>query len=92
MMPTTWTPEEDQTALRMRGEEKTISAISHELNRTWSSVECRLRKLDKAEAKRKAAPKVRPCLCCNNNFLSAGPHNRLCLDCRRKDVSPYATF
>lgn len=24
----------------------------------------------------------RPCMCCKNTFLSEGPHNRLCKNCR----------
>ncbi|MCL2346468.1 MAG: hypothetical protein FWC58_11535 [Desulfobulbus sp.] len=32
----------------------------------------------------------RPCLCCGQPFVSEGPHNRLCVKCRARDVSPYA--
>ncbi len=32
----------------------------------------------------------RPCLCCGRAFWSAGPGNRLCTECRKRSVSPYA--
>ena len=32
----------------------------------------------------------RPCLCCNKSFVSSGPGNRMCSECRRLSVSPYA--
>ena len=92
MTPTTWTPDEDRIALRMQGEGKTMGQIASALDRSERSVVCRLLKLADQLAKRKEKPKVRPCLCCQKSFTSAGAHNRLCLDCRRKDVSPYATF
>lgn len=31
----------------------------------------------------------RPCLCCRRPFMSEGPGNRLCSDCRALDVSPF---
>lgn len=46
--------------------------------------------------KPKMAPKpangkrTRKCMCCTKPFQSEGPHNRLCYDCRRLDISPYA--
>lgn len=33
---------------------------------------------------------LRPCLCCRQPFESAGPGNRMCPQCRTRDVSPYA--
>lgn len=33
---------------------------------------------------------IRPCLCCQTNFKSEGPMNRLCPSCRRTSVSVYA--
>lgn len=41
------------------------------------SMQTRLDKLIKA-----ANVKSRPCLCCGIDFLSEGPHNRLCKACR----------
>ncbi len=33
---------------------------------------------------------VRPCLCCRRPFESEGPGNRMCVECRARNVSPYA--
>lgn len=33
--------------------------------------------------------RVRTCMCCRREFLSQGPHNRLCTPCRGKSVGPY---
>jgi hypothetical protein len=30
----------------------------------------------------------RPCLCCGRTFYSEGPHHRMCINCRRKSLSP----
>lgn len=89
MTPTSWAPEEDRIALLKRDAGCSVAAISRALSRSERSVICRLLQLDEQQGKRKAAPKVRPCLCCGSKFTSAGPHNRLCLACRKKDVSPY---
>lgn len=43
-----------------------------------------------AKPKAGTACTTRPCMCCQRKFPSAGPHNRLCNSCRKKDVSPYA--
>lgn len=40
-------------------------------------------------APRRHTPKVRPCMSCRRNFLSQGPHNRMCVDCRHKSPSPF---
>jgi hypothetical protein len=34
--------------------------------------------------KRKERQKKRPCITCQTSFMSEGPHNRMCDDCRRK--------
>lgn len=39
------------------------------------------RHLDEIERARRT--KRRNCMCCQTHFLSEGPHNRLCPDCRR---------
>lgn len=31
---------------------------------------------------------IRPCLCCGDKFLSEGIHNRMCDDCRHRDMRP----
>ncbi len=38
----------------------------------------------------KSAARERPCLTCRAPFMSEGPGNRMCKDCRNRDVSPYA--
>lgn len=39
---------------------------------------------DRADTlKRAAKRKKRPCMCCGKVFLSEGPHNRLCDECRQ---------
>lgn len=41
---------------------------------------------------RRRDPIIRTCMCCPKKFLSEGPHNRLCPDCRGKsDGSSYGT-
>ena len=84
-----WTPDEDRIARELRASGLTLEKVGKALKRTASSVNSRLEALDLLV---KDGARVRPCLCCRKTFSSAGPHNRLCLDCRRKDVSPYATF
>lgn len=37
----------------------------------------------------KPAEQERPCLRCRKPFMSYGPGNRLCADCRTRDVSPF---
>lgn len=34
----------------------------------------------------------RPCMCCRQTFESEGIHNRLCGNCRGKNVGPDAAF
>ena len=82
-----WSPEDHATAVRLRAEGKTYAQIGSVLGRSFMSVNKRLNKICKLS---KPKPKFRPCLCCTKTFLSEGPHNRLCPDCRKKDVSPYA--
>jgi len=33
---------------------------------------------------RQARLKDRDCLCCSRKFTSEGPHNRMCMDCRKQ--------
>jgi hypothetical protein len=40
------------------------------------------------EADAKVKRMHRPCLCCGHAFQSEGIHNRLCDDCRHRDVAP----
>lgn len=41
------------------------------------------------DARRKRGP--RHCLCCGHIFQSEGIHNRMCDDCRHRDVAPDLT-
>lgn len=41
-----------------------------------------------AEADAKMKRRKRPCLCCNQEFMSEGIHNRMCDACRHRDVAP----
>lgn len=81
-------------ALRMRDAGKSVGQVATEVGRRESSVAARFQTLDRIAAKAAAASriKVRACLCCGADFKSDGPHNRLCQMCRRKDVSPFASF
>ena len=80
-----WSPEDRDKAWRLHCSGRSLKAIGRLLNRSPNSVYTSL------EATRRAnAEKKRPCLCCGTPFNSAGPHNRLCHVCRRRDVSPYA--
>lgn len=76
--------------------------IAARLGRAPSSVEGKLYSLGLSIRRRGAAlpaparpslpPKkgrvTRPCLCCGRPFPSAGPHNRLCESCRKREPDP----
>lgn len=84
-----WAPEESRRASDLRASGLTLDQIGKALDRSTNSVASHLEAMDRQV---KEGARKRPCMCCRKTFSSAGPHNRLCLDCRRKDVSPYATF
>lgn len=49
---------------------------------------------DQAKPRAVAKPKVkdgtpRNCMCCAAPFVSSGPGNRLCLNCRARSLSPF---
>ncbi len=81
-----WSAEEDKTITDLRADGETIAEIGRVLNRSPNSVASRLEALQRPV---KPGAKTRPCMCCRTPFKSAGPQNRLCLTCRRIDVSPY---
>lgn len=85
-----FTPEELQLVKSMREQGKTLQQIGNRIGCTPAAVTRRLEALESPAI----APKfrTRPCLCCKKQFPSAGNHNRLCIDCRRKDVSPYESY
>lgn len=59
-----------------------------QVNRKHTDAEALLAEPIKAPAA--IAQRKRPCLCCGASFFSSGPGNRLCSECRRLSVSPYA--
>lgn len=40
-------------------------------------------------ALKQRAKRSRPCLCCSQTFLSEGPHNRMCDNCRTLSTGPF---
>ena len=84
-----WTEEESQTAQRLRDKGKTPAQIARVLKRSECAIKGHLIRV-RNKGREKSVTKNRRCLCCQNEFVSAGPQNRLCNDCRRQSVSPYA--
>lgn len=82
--PTRWSAEEDRTLLSMKAAGASPIAIARQLRRPESSVYRRIEVIDSRAQRRE-----RPCMCCQNKFMSDGPHNRLCGRCRTKETSPY---
>ena len=85
-----YTPEELQLVKSLREQGQTLQQIGNRIGCSPASVTRRLEKLEAPEIT--VNTRKRPCLCCKKPFPSAGNHNRLCIDCRRKDVSPYESF
>lgn len=85
---TAWSLSEDRQVLTLLAAGKSACAIAKVLNRSESSVYRRIEIL----TRKKQEEKTRPCLCCGQQFASAGSHNRLCGACRAeaRNVSPYA--
>lgn len=78
-----WTHEDTSRALALRGKGWTYSRIGKLLNRTAQSVQMRL--VREGHEVTPAKTTRRACLCFRKPFNSAGAHNRLCADCRRKE-------
>ena len=88
----TWSKEEEAAAQAMRVAGNTLAAIGEALDRSLTSVQsclCRLENRRNLKLRPKN-PATRPCMCCQKPFVSEGSHNRLCGDCRNKNISPYA--
>ena len=87
-----WSPEEEAAAKAMRADGKTLAAIGEALDRSLTSVKSCLRRLETRCSLKLKQKKVanRSCLCCRKPFVSEGAHNRLCGDCRTRNISPYA--
>ncbi len=87
-----WSTEDETAAQDMRAAGKTLAEIGEALDRSTTSVDACLRRLEtrrnlQLKPKRLAN---RHCLCCRKPFVSEGAHNRLCGDCRTRNISPYA--
>ena len=80
-----WSLEDRTKAWNLRRSGQTLVQIGGALNRSVGSVNACLQRMTKENQARN-----RPCLCCRKPFPSAGAHNRLCLTCARRSVSPYA--
>lgn len=81
---TPWTDIEDGLLRTYIAEGVAPCAAARRLSRPESSVYRRIEALSL-----KAQKKLRPCLCCRAEFLSDGPHNRLCGRCRTKEKTPF---
>ena len=79
-----WSADEDKQLREWKAAGVSPIAMAKRLGRAESSVYRRLETL---------APKPerqqRECMCCRTQFMSDGPHNRLCTRCRTKETSPY---
>ncbi len=87
-----WTKEEEQRLLALATHRLSCAEIGAKLNRTAVSVEVRLKALSRGVvgAKKKEGRR-RPCLRCTRPFNSAGPHNRLCRECRQDTGTVFTT-
>lgn len=78
---------EDAVLRKLAGEGRSAIAIAKKMDRPESSVYRRMDVLGLRNAR--PSKTQRRCLCCSKDFLSDGPHNRLCGSCRIKNTSPY---
>ena len=78
---------EDAVLRQLASEGHKPIAIARRMARPESSVYRRMEALGLREGQK---PKTkRNCMCCRAEFLSDGPHNRLCTRCRHKDAGPF---
>lgn len=61
--------------------------IARRMDRAESSVYRRIQFLGLGPGQQQKTK--RNCMCCQKEFLSDGPHNRLCTRCRSKDSGPF---
>lgn len=81
-----WTETEDALLRGYIADGVSPCAAAQRLSRPESSVYRRIESLGLgAKADARPQRKARPCLCCSKQFLSEGPHNRLCGRCRGKE-------
>lgn len=76
-----WTEEETARLRRMVNARASMGEISRALSRSTASIQGHLNSLRPGPDK-EPSRKTRPCMCCRRPFPSAGPHNRLCENCR----------
>lgn len=81
--PTRWSADEDTAIRKGLAAGQAPSVIAASLGRPEPSVSRRI------EATSRKRITTRPCMCCQNNFQSEGPHNRLCGRCRTKEKTPF---
>ena len=82
-----FTADEDQQIRELVASGTAPVAIAKKLGRAESSIYRRMSTLGVGKNQK---PKTqRACMCCRTEFLSEGPHNRLCGRCRTKDVGPF---
>ena len=91
-----FTPAEDKQVMTLRYQGLTFEAVAKQLGRSYESCRCRHAELvnlaneqltSEAQDKNGTRPKTqqRSCMCCRRAFLSTGPGNRLCVDCKRRE-------
>jgi len=64
----------------------TLLDISVAVGRSYNAVRCCVQGVRRSPC---TTESVRPCLCCQKEFVSAGPHHRLCTTCRKISTSPF---
>lgn len=87
-MKTPWTTTEDGLLRNFIEGGVSPCAAARRLSRPESSVYRRIETLGLGGVG-KPKKQVRKCMCCSNEFMSEGAHNRLCTRCRNKETSPY---
>jgi IS30 family transposase len=93
-----WSDEEIVLLKRLATSYVSTTRIAIRLGRTKSAVVQKRRELreigqlfmpPQTDAAHRPRSKRRPCLCCKKSFMSQGPHNRLCVQCRRLSLEPF---
>ncbi len=82
-----FTADEDQQIRELISSGMSAGAVAKAMSRAESSIYRRVCTL--GLGKNQKPKSLRACMCCRTEFLSEGPHNRLCGRCRTKDVGPF---
>lgn len=82
-MPKPWKTQEKQRAIQWRNHERTPVYIARRLGRSVEDVEAFLGDIKRGE---RTEGQPRNCLGCGREFMSEGPHNRMCDTCRRNSA------